>query len=762
MADAKIARIGDWTFDARLNQLSRGSTIVTLEPLCARVLTYLAERQGDVVNVDELVDALWNRRFVGDNPVYRVLAELRRALGDSAKNPKYIQTIRKSGYRLIATVEWPAPVEASSTPATTQKARFGWIAIAVGLTVAIALAVFVTTRESTLVDAPGRPVVAILPFDDMSEEGELEYFADGLTEVLTHALAQLDDVSVISRRSAFAFKQRDRDIREVAELLGADAIVEGSVQRLDDRLRITVQLIDSRSGTHLRSERYDFSDGDLFAMQDALSRDLVAAVAQALPGIAEPPVSLLPMLSDVALDYHLRGLANLRTSSRESLELAEQQFKAAIELDAGNMESRHALSDTYNAMMRLGMISYRDMAARKIVIANEILERDPDSLRALVDVAWLDFAENFPTGTDIAQGYFERALQVPMKHPGTAYEIAYFLHWNDRPEEAMTVLEQALELDPLAQDLLYSAALLGDPWYAERLMSIYPESAIGFSAAAELHTAGGEWAEAFAMWSMAAAKDPDNPDYPANQALVLFEVGLIDHAEAAVRKAKELAPDSTMAGLAEMMSLWAEGEKDRAGVLAITALKEGRYPVGPSLPVWNYLARDYALRNDKSSELLAVVNRWQHDAVYKGTRPLDPDFVRTPVVATYFDYWNRFHMTPVLRANGEDEVADAMLASARRFFDGASIKFQRSETDFELQLFVGNIEGAIDSLDRLLDGWTDSEATYTDINRSYFWSLRLAGVHTLPLHDNRRFEKAKERYEQHLALHRSRIRALLQ
>ena len=103
-----------------------------------------------------------------------------------------------------------------------------------------------------------------------------------------------------------------------------------------------------------------------------------------------------------------------------------------------------------------------------------------------------------------------------------------------------------------------------------------------------------------------------------------------------------------------------------------------------------------------------------------------------------------------------------MLASARRFFDGASIKFQRSETDFELQLFVGNIEGAIDSLDRLLDGWTDSEATYTDINRSYFWSLRLAGVHTLPLHDNRRFEKARERYQQHLALHRSRIRALLQ
>ncbi len=603
--------------------------------------------------------------------------------------------------------------------------------------------------------------IAVLPFVNLSPDPKHEYFADGLSDVLTHALAQIEDVSVISRRSAFAFKQQDRDVREVAELLGAGAIVEGSVQRLDDRLRITVQLIDSRSGTNLRSEQYDFSDSDLFAIQDALSRDLVASVAQSFSGTAAP-VSLVPMVSNLALDYHLRGLTNLRTSSRDSLELAEQQFKAAIELDAGNIESRHALSDTYNAMMRLGMISYRDMAARKVVIADEILEQDPESLRALVDVAWLDFAENFPAGTDIAQGYFDRALQVPMKHPGTAYEIAYFLQWNDRPEEAMTVLEQALELDPLAQDLLYSAALLGDPWYVERLMSIYPDSAIGFSAAADLHTARGEWAEAFTMWSMAAAKDPDNPEYPANQALVLFEVGLIDHAEAAVRTAKELAPDSTMAGVAEMMSLWTKGEKDRAGVLAIAALKEGRYPVGSSVFVWYYLARDYALRNDKSSELLEVVNRWQHDAVYKGTRPLDPDFVRTPVVATYFDYWNRFHMIPVLRANGEDEVADAMLASAGRFFDGASIKFQRSETDFELQLFVGNIEGAIDSLDRLLDGWTDAEATYTDINRSYFWSLRLAGVHTLPLRDNPRFQAAKARYEQELALHRSRIRTQLQ
>lgn len=761
MTDPRIARIGDWTFDARLNQLSQGPTVVTLEPLAARVLSYLAERQGEVVSVDELIEALWNRRFVGDNPVYRVLAELRRALGDSAQDPTYIQTIRKSGYRLIATVELQSPGEGMPASTATRAPRFGIAALVLALAAAIALAWFLSTRETTVVEEPGKPVVAIMPFDDMSEDGELQYVADGLAEVLTHALAQVDDVSVISRTAAFAFKQQDRGIREVAELLGADAVVEGSVQLLDDRFRITVQLIEARSGTHLRSEKYDFSDGDLFAVQDALSRDLVSVVAQSLPGIAAP-VSLLPMVSDKALDNHLRGLTNLRTSSRESLALAEKQFKEAIELDAGNLESRHALSDTYNAMMRLGMISYRDMAARKMVIADEILDRNPDSLRALVDVAWLDFAENFPAGSDIAQSYIERALRVPMKHPGTAYEIAYFLHWNDRPEEAKKVLEQALELDPLAQDLLYSAALLGDPWYAERLMSIYPESATGFSAAADLHMARGEWAEAFTMWSMAAAKDPDNPDYPANQALVLFEVGLIDHAEAAVSTAKELAPDSTMAGVAEMMSLWVQGDKDRAGKLAITPLKDGRYPVGSSVFIWDYLARDYALRNDRSSELLEVVNRWQHDAVYKGTRPLDPDFVRTPVVATYFDYWNRFHMIPVLRANGEHEVADAMLASAQRFFDGASMNFQRSETDFELQLFAGNNAAAIESLNRLLDGWSEPEATYIDINRAYFWSLRLAGVHTLPLRDDPRFDKFRERYEQHLALHRSRIRAQLQ
>ncbi len=761
MADARIARIGDWTFDARLNQLSRGATVVTLEPLAARVLGYLAERQGEVVSVDELVEALWNRRFVGDNPVYRVLAELRHSLGDSAKDPKYIQTIRKSGYRLIATVEFQSPGEVAPASTETHRPRFGIAALALALAAAFALAWFLSGRDIAVVEEPGRPIVAIMPFDDMSEDGDLEYVADGISEVLTHALAQVDDIRVISRTAAHAFKEQDRSVREVAELLGADAFVEGSVQLLDDRFRITIQLIESRDGTHLRSEQYDFSDGDLFAIQDALSVDFVSVVAESLPGIAAP-ASILPMVSNRALDYHLRGLTNLRKSSRDSLALAEEQFKAAIELDAANLESRHALSDTYNAMMRLGMMSYRDMAARKMVIADEILEQNPDSLRALVDVAWLDFANNFPAGTDIAQSYFERALGVPMKHPGTAYEIAYFLHWNDRPQEAAEVLEQALELDPLAQDLLYSAALLGDRWYAERLMSIYPESAAGFSAAADLHMARGEWAEAFAMWSLAAAKDPDNPEYPANQALVLFEVGLIDHAEAAVATARKVAPDSTMAGVAEMMSLWVQGDKDRAGELAIAAFEDGHYPIGVLPAIWGYLARDYALRNGTAGELLEVVNRWQHDATYKGTRPLDPDFVRTPVVASCVDYWNRFHMTPVLRANGEDEVADALLDSARRFYNSASLKFQQSETDFELHLFAGDNAAAIDSLNRLLDHWSEPEATYTDINRANFWSLRLAGVHLLPLQGDPRFEKARERYEQHLALHRSRIRAQLQ
>lgn len=760
MAGARIARIGDWTLDASLHQLEQGAKVVTLEPLATRVLVYLAERPGEVVSVDELVEALWNRRFVGDNPVYRVLAELRRALGDDARDPKYIQTIRKSGYRLIAPVEWQPGTE--NTQATTAKRgpHFRVAALVAGLLAAVALVLFVATRISTPVDEPGKPLVAILPFDYLSEDSEFEYFVDGLSEMLTHALAQVDDVGVISWKSAFVFKEQNRDIREVGELLGADAIVEGSVRRTGDRFRIRVQLIDSRTGTLLRSEQYDFGDGDLFAIQDQLARELVAAVAQSLPGIATPE-SLRPMVADLALDYHLRGLINLRKSSRESLRLAEQQFKAAIELDAGNVESRYALSDTYNAMMRLGMISYRDAAARKTVIANEILELDPDSLRALVDVAVLDFAENFPTGTEISQMTFERALRFPMQHRGTAFEIAYYLHWNDRQEDAMRVLEQALELDPLAQDLLYSAALLGDRRYAERLISVYPESAAGFSAAADLHMARGEWAEAFAMWSLAAAKDPDNPDYPANQALVLFEVGLVDHAETAVQAALDIAPESTMAGVAEMMMFWVNGEKDRAGELAMTALEDRRHPVGPSAFVWCYLARDYALRNNESSKVLEIFNRWQHDAVYKGTRPLDPDFVRRPVVASYFDYWTRFQMVPVLRANGETEVADEILASAKTFFEHASTRFQRAETEFELHVFAGDYEAAIDSLERLLDSWLESEATYTDIYRAQFWSLRLAGVHALALRDKQRFHRVKARYDRELAVHRSQIRMQL-
>jgi TolB-like protein len=203
------------------------------------VLLCLATHPGETVSKEQLFQAVWPNIIVTEDVLKRCIAKLRRAFDDNAREPRVIETISKRGYRLLAPV---SALTAAAPPAPP---------------------------ESAVTDS-----IVVLPFANMSADPENEYFADGITEEIINALAQIEDLHVVARSSAFSFKGKHIDLRMVGEQLNVRTVLEGSVRRADDRLRITAQLVNSADGYHLWSQRYDRDMRDVFATQDEIARSI--------------------------------------------------------------------------------------------------------------------------------------------------------------------------------------------------------------------------------------------------------------------------------------------------------------------------------------------------------------------------------------------------------------------------------------------------------------------------------------------------------
>src|SRR3954462_2950441 len=217
-----------------------------ITPKAWALLSCLAERPGEVVTKDELFAALWPDTTVGDAALVTCIQELRSALKDDARQPRYVETLHRRGYRFIG----------KPTPAEKDQAN--------GRGRALAL--------------PDRPSIAVLPFTNMSGDADQDYFADGISEDLITGLARIRWLFVIARNSSFVYKNRAVDVKEVSRALGVRYVLEGSVRRAGSRLRISAQLIDAITGGHHWAERYDREIGDVFEVQDEITRSVAGAI----------------------------------------------------------------------------------------------------------------------------------------------------------------------------------------------------------------------------------------------------------------------------------------------------------------------------------------------------------------------------------------------------------------------------------------------------------------------------------------------------
>ncbi len=274
----KILRIGDWLVNPLSGDLSRGEERVRLEARTMRLLLCLAERPGEVVSIDTLLSQVWSGVVVTPDSVYQAVAGLRRLLGDDAKQPAYIVTVPRLGYRLVAPVETQIGASAAPSPVRAKSRMYAAVAAAVLLGVGLLAYYFVSGRE-----APDPATVAVLPFLDLTDSMNEEPFADGMTEELIHKLSQVPGLRVPAPTASFYFKGKQLPLPEIAKSLHVAYVLDGSVRKSGETLRVAARLVRADDGYVVWSENYDRPVDDKLMVQD----DIAGQVTSALRGSIE-------------------------------------------------------------------------------------------------------------------------------------------------------------------------------------------------------------------------------------------------------------------------------------------------------------------------------------------------------------------------------------------------------------------------------------------------------------------------------------------
>jgi TolB-like protein/DNA-binding winged helix-turn-helix (wHTH) protein len=333
---------GDYVLDGGRRELRRGSEQVVLEPQVFDVLLYLALNRDRVVSKDDLIAAVWNGRIISESTLSSRIAAARKAVGDSGERQALIKTYARKGFRFVGDIRVDHAADAAGAPrerARTMPERPHAPADADSLDGAPGPA-----GSGAALNWGGRPSVAVLPFTNLSGDPEQEYFSEGITEDVIAALSKSRSLAVIARNSSFAFKDAGGDARQAGLTLGADYLIEGSVRKIGQRVRITAQLVETEGGRQLWAERYDRDLEDLFALQDEITTAIAARIEPEIGAAERLRVERKAVPTLHAWDFFRLGTKHFyKSTGADNLE-AQRLFHRAIELDPGLAEAYGYLS----------------------------------------------------------------------------------------------------------------------------------------------------------------------------------------------------------------------------------------------------------------------------------------------------------------------------------------------------------------------------------------------------------------------------------
>ena len=405
-----------------------------MQPQVFDLLEYFVANRHRVVSKDDIIATVWGGRIVSESALTTRVNAVRTAVGDSGAEQRLIKTLPRKGVRFVGDVRTEDAVQVVANVATRP-----------------------------LPALSDRPSIAVLPFTNMSGDAEQDYFADGISEDIITALSRWRWFFVIARNSTFAYKDRKVDVRLIAQELGVRYLLEGSVRKAGNRLRVTTQLIDATTGMHIWAERYDLDLTDMFTIQDDVTRQVAAAIEPALANVEIERARRKTSEQMVARDHQMRGMWHFHQFSDEGSDKALACFNRAIELD-------DTLSEAYVGVARvmLSRSMYRfstepNLNFEKILeIARKALALDPTNAPACYV---LSIASAHKDDAETALEFARRAIALNSNFALGHFALAVASSFMGRPDQALVAIDLALRLSPTEPQRFV--------WLAQRASALY-------------------------------------------------------------------------------------------------------------------------------------------------------------------------------------------------------------------------------------------------------------------------------------------------
>src|SRR5467141_3111762 len=492
---ANSMRFGVYEFDLRSGELRKHGIRIKLQEQPCQILAILLEHRGEMVTREELQRRLWPRdTFVDfDHSLNTAVMRLREALNDSSENPRFIETLPRRGYRFVAPVEEKSAsvtetaqgetgeVSASQSaiakndptlsslspglPATTGKAvgrlpRRVVVLAAIfllGLVLAGGLAVRYL-RKPSVVTAPPDQITSlvVLPFENLSADKDQAYFADGMTDELIAHLAKIRSLRVISRTSSMEYKGTHKTLSQIARDLNVDALVEGTVLRSGDRVRITAELVQVATDGHLWAESYESQLGDILTLQSHVTSAIVNEIRVKLTPEDQVRLAATRPVSTLSYENYLKGRYYWNKRSQEGLTKAINYFQIAVEKDPRYALAYAGLADCYSIIGSaiVGTVPTAEVAPKARAAALKSLELDNTLAEAHTSLATVRF--NYDWDWNAAASGFRRAVELNPSY-ATAYQRnSLYLMSMGRTSESIAEMNRAHDLDPLSISMNFS------------------------------------------------------------------------------------------------------------------------------------------------------------------------------------------------------------------------------------------------------------------------------------------------------------------
>ncbi len=732
--------IGEWLVDPRDDSLARGAERLKIEPRTMRLLMRLAQTPGEVVSQEELLESVWSGVVVGTASIYQSMSQLRKVLGDTDDAPRYIETVARKGYRLLASVTPVAPAApraAAGTPAVAQPADvapsaegtspvigtrpLGWLALAALSGLAVMAAVWRFAPENQL--APDPASIAVLPFVDLTSGKTEQAFCDGLTEETSSWLAQIPTLRVVARTSAFAYRDRDEDVHTIGQELNISHVLKGSLRRDGDRMRITVQLIDTNNRSSLWSHTYKVEAGDVLDVQEEVARAVAGSLELRMTAETDSRFAGRRSNNAEAQRLYLIAKSHAAMGDGTSNEQAITLFRQALESDPA-----FSLAKVWLA---------RALVNRRYYNGQPIEELAPEVEKLLGEVA-----KDAPQLVDlyVVRGGFEnemhrsgpaladlnKALSMSPKSFEAASALGFYHFTAGAPRDALTYFTMASALDPrefsmhayrcyALTDLAQYAAADAD---CNRARVLEPESSLVYSVLSSTQAERGRLEDA-ARWSQEALERGDRPTRnKADRADWLLALGLVADAGAVYDSAFASDPAGVRRNPA-LMYVGAAVAVDAGGAKGLESFVRDKGFTGDLEPMQLFQLANAALMAGDGTQARAYVDR-----ALASTKLL-PDELASPWRART----GRSYLlvsAAALRASGDDAAANRRLGELEVLLQRVAAAGVQTYGLFELRAELAAMRGqgdaAVAELRRAIEaGWC---AVWSAEHEPYFDSVK--------------------------------------